>query len=51
MKDTNVPVEKAYTPHRMGDHSDTWGGAGDDDPCYCNAPKETDPMKSVPVEK
>lgn len=30
-----------YKPHRMGSHSDTWGGAGDDDPCDCNRPKAT----------
>ena len=34
---TEKPV-KEYKPHRMGSHSDTWGCAGDEDPCYCDKP-------------
>lgn len=32
-------MKPKYFAHNMGSHSDTFGGAGDDDPCYCNMPK------------
>lgn len=26
--------------HTMGNHSDTFGGAGDDEPCHCDMPNK-----------
>lgn len=36
---TQKEIEE-WEPHRMGSHSDTWGCAGDDDPCFCTRPKD-----------